>query len=37
MTAVVKQKDSIMVFVKGADTSITKLLKPNQKYYHYID
>ena len=26
----------MMVFVKGADTSITKLLKPNQKYLDFI-
>ncbi len=26
-----------MVFVKGADTSIAKLLKPNQKYYEFVN
>lgn len=26
-----------MVFVKGADTSIAKLLKPNQKYYNFVN
>ena len=25
-----------MVFVKGADTSITKLLKPHQKYLDFV-
>lgn len=36
MTVVVRSEGNILVFVKGADTSITKLLSPNQRYLHHI-
>ncbi len=32
MTVVLKTPASILVFTKGADTSIEKVLSPNQKY-----
>ena len=36
MTVAVQWNESIYVFVKGADTSITKLLRPGQKYLEFI-
>lgn len=32
MTVVLKTDGTLLVFTKGADTSIAKLLSPNQKY-----
>jgi magnesium-transporting ATPase (P-type) len=32
MTVVLKAESSLLVFVKGADTSIEKILSFNQKY-----
>lgn len=32
MTVVLKTDGTLLVFTKGADTSISKLLSPNQKY-----
>lgn len=36
MTILVEWEGAIFVFVKGADTSIRKLLSPNQKYLNFI-
>jgi len=32
MTVVLRSSGNILVFVKGADTSISKILSPNQQY-----
>jgi magnesium-transporting ATPase (P-type) len=32
MTVALKSETNILIFVKGADSSISKLLSPNQKY-----
>jgi magnesium-transporting ATPase (P-type) len=37
MTVVVKRQDEVLVFVKGADTSISALLAPNQKYLRFVE
>lgn len=36
MTVVLRSEQKIYVFVKGADTSISKLLAKNQRYYNEI-
>ena len=36
MTAVVRWKEIIYVFVKGADTSVRTLLAPKQKYLEFL-
>ena len=36
MTVVLKSDSNMLIFVKGADTSIEKILSPNQKYLKEI-
>lgn len=36
MTVMLEWQGAVYVFVKGADTSVRKLLSPNQKYLNFI-
>ena len=36
MTVIVRSSANLYVFVKGADTSLTKILAPKQQYFNYI-